>query len=610
MKKYLLLKILVGKVYRKSQGFTLVEVLVAAALFALISVSVYQAYGTLLSLTQAAKVKITATSLVNEQMELIRNLPYSDVGVAGSIPNGVLQHVEVVTRDDIQFTRTLTIRNIDDPFDGTIGGTPNDLSPADYKSVDIDITCALCNNFPTMSVSSRVAPKNLETASTNGALFVRVYDANGQPVPGALVHIENRQISPQITIDDVTANDGVLAVVDAPPGANAYEITVTKSGYTTDRTYATSTGNPNPTKPHATVLIQQVTQISFVIDLLSTINVATLTETCVPVASTPFSIRGSKLVGISPDIYKYDQNFLTNSNGERSITGIEWDTYSIAIDDDGAYYLQGVNPLLPVSVLPGATQNINLILAPKDPSSLLVTVKDSVTLLPVSGAEVVLSKSGFSQTAYTGRGYLSQTDWSGGAGQSDFIDAKMYLSSDGNIDTLNPVGEAQLNNIFGSYVPFGELVSSTFDSGTTSNFSEILWNPTSQPPATGAPSVRLSFASASTNTASTTWNFLGPDGTASTFYDVSNTNIHTAHNGNRYFKYKLLLDTASTTFTPNVSDISVTFTSECVPAGQVLFSNLANDSYTITVNKSGYTSHQSPITVSNGWQQYEVILLP
>ena len=70
-----------------------------------------------------------------------------------------------------------------------------------------------------------------------------------------------------IVIDDVTNINGMLQVVDAPPGVNAYEIIVSKDGFTTDQTYTPgAAGNPNPTKPHATVAIQQLTQISFVID--------------------------------------------------------------------------------------------------------------------------------------------------------------------------------------------------------------------------------------------------------------------------------------------------------------------------------------------------------
>ena len=597
------------KIKKQSTGFTLLEVLIGAALFAMIGVAVYQGYTTLITLVSASRVKIAATDLINEELELVRNLQYKDVGEVNGIPAGVIPSSQTLVRDGITFTVNITVRNIDDPFDGKIGGSPNDLSPADYKLVQVDVDCATCKNFQTMSVSTRVSPKNLETASTNGALFVKAIDANGHPISGAQVHIENNKLSPRVVIDDVTGTDGTLQVVDAPPANLSYEITVTKSGYTTDKTYATSTSNPNPVKPHATVLVQQVTQISFVIDQVSTVNVSTISDTCSPIGGTQFTMSGTRLLGSSPDVYKYNQTFTTDATGRKTISNVEWDNYAITLGNNGTY-LQGVNPLLPVSVLPGAVQNINLILTSQAPQHLLVTVKDSTTSLPVSGATVTLSKSGFNQTAQTGRGYLHQTDWSGGSGQINFTNSTQFFTSDGHIDVSNPTGEIKLNNVFGAYETDGNLTSSTFDAGTTSNFNEITFAPTNQPQATGASNIRFLFASATTTNPSGGWNFLGPDGTNGTYYGAANENINSVHNGDRYFRYKVFLNTASTTFTPNVSDVAVTFTSECIPPGQVLFSGLSSGTYSITVDKTGYSQIVGQVPISSNWQQIEVILQP
>ena len=213
------------------KGFTLIESLVGVAVFMIIAVSVYQAYAATINAVRVSRLKITATALANEQFEIIRNLPYTDVGVVGSIPNGQVPHLQNLVRDNTEFVVETTIRNIDDPFDGTIGGSPNDLSPADYKLAELEISCPACRNFTTLHFTTQVGPRNLETASTNGALFVQVFDASGQPVSGADVHIVNNQAVPAIVIDDTTNNDGLLQIVDAPPGVEAYEITISKSGY-------------------------------------------------------------------------------------------------------------------------------------------------------------------------------------------------------------------------------------------------------------------------------------------------------------------------------------------------------------------------------------------
>lgn len=590
------------------RGFTLIESLVGVAVFMIIAVSVYQAYAATMNAVRASRLKITATALANEQFEIIRNLPYNDVGVAGSIPNGKVPHIQNLVRDNTTFIVETTIRNIDDPFDGTIGGSPNDLSPADYRLAELEISCPSCRNFSPLFFTTHIGPRALESASTNGSIFVRAFDAVGQAVAGANVHIENNQAVPPIVIDDTTNNDGFLQIVDAPLGVEAYEIIVSKSGYSTDQTYQIGApGNPNPTKPHATVTLQQLTQISFAIDRTSTLDVSSVTNICAPVPSIDFSLSGSKLIGTSPDILKYSAIHITDGAGRKTIPGLEWDTYNFNLIN-AAYDLTGTIPLLPLVLNPNANQDFKLIVAPKNPRSVLVTVKDASTQLPLSDAIVRFEGSGYDTTLITNRGFIRQTDWSGGSGQGDFLDATKYFDSDGNIDIADPAGEIKLWKQFGlEYMPQGYLISSTFDTGSAGNFHQILWQPQDQPPDTGSDSVRFQVA---TNNNKTTWNFLGPDGTASTYYTLTDQNINPLHNGNRYLRYKTFLQTASTTWTPTISDISFTFTSSCVPPGQVFFTGLGTGTYTLTVSKQGFQPFTDTVAISSAWQQREVILSP
>lgn len=588
-------------------GFTLVEVLVSVAVFAYISVSIYQGYVKVMEVVRVSRVKVASAALANEQLEIIRNLPYADVGISGGLPAGKVIQNQTLTRDGVSFDVKATIRNIDDPFDGTIGGTPNDTSPADYKLIEVEISCPTCKNFQPVSFTSYVAPKGLETTSTNGALFVRVFNAVGQPVSGANVHIENNQASPPIVIDDTTNNDGVLQIVDAPPGVEAYEITVSKPGYSQEKTYLTGApGNPNPVKPHATVGVQQVTQTSFSIDLTSTLNIASVSETCTPVGDIDFSLEGLKLIGTAPDVLKYNVNHITNGAGNKTIPALEWGTYN-ALLTDASYDLIGSTPLLPLTLNPSTNQDFKLIVASKDPRSLLVTVKDASTQLPLSGTSVTLEKTGYNNTLTTGRGFLRQTDWSGGAGQDNFMDPTRYYGSTVSLDVANPAGEIRLAKIFNDYLPTGNLISSTFDTGSASNFHQILWQPQNQPPDTGPDSVKFQVAS---NNDQATWNFLGPDGTSNTFYTLADMNINSVHNGDRYMRYNAFLETANTAWTPNVSDVSFTFTSACVPPGQVTFTGLDAGDYTLTVSKTGYQLFSNTVSVASPWQQYEVVLSP
>ncbi|MEK9177546.1 MAG: carboxypeptidase regulatory-like domain-containing protein [Patescibacteria group bacterium] len=592
------------------RGFTLVEVLVGAAVFVVIAIAAYNAYVSLFQLIELNQYKVLAINLANERFEIARNMPYAIVGVQGSIPNGSIPRTQALTRGGTTFMVTTTVRNIDLPFDGTIGGTPNDLSPADNKLVQVEISCSTCRGMQPIILVGQISPKNLETASTNGALFIQVFDANGQPVQDASVHIVNVATTTTIVIDDVTDANGMLQLVDIPPQGNAYRITVSKSGYSTDRTYPIGgSGNPNPSKPDATVLLQQVTQISFAIDKLSSIHFSTVTPTCETVSNFGFNIAGSKQIGAN--VPKYNLDTSTNSSGKLDINSMEWDSYVIS-PIDATRYLSGINPLNPVAVNPDGSQNIQLIAVPKNPSGLIATIKDYSTLLPLSGATSKLAKDGggFEETLLTGQGYISQTDWSLGPGQESFSNQSKYFSDDGNMDTSLTSGQIKLRNAFGEYNPSGILESSTFDTGSASNFFSLVWSPIDQPILAGVNSARFQFATNATITPTTTWAFKGPDGNDTSYYLSSNSSLSSTHNGDKYARYRVYLSTQTATVTPSISDIAFTYTSDCVPPGQVIFTGLSAGNYTLEVSKAGYSTYTISVEIGTSWQESQILLSP
>lgn len=591
---------------KNNNGVTLIETLVAVAFIVAFSIAIFNVYSKILETTSVLSKRQIAAALANEQFEIIRNMPYENIGTVGGIPSGTLLQSQTLTRDNINFDVFITIRNIDDPFDGTLGGMPNDLSPADNKLVAIEINCSNCKNFIPVEYTTHIAPKNLETASTNGVLVIRVYDANGLPVPDALIEIDNTELSPEIHIDDFSGVDGTLNIVDAPPSIDSYKIKVSKDGYSSEETYPIGDlQNPNPTKPNQTVIVQQITQVSFFIDKVSTIKANTIFEDCTTAQNIDFQINGSKIIGTLPDVLKYDSYFTTDSFGDKNISNLEWDTYNINLTDS-SYDLIGTNPLLTLGLVPDSSQDLDLIVAPKDPARILVVIRDQSTGLPLTDVSVRLEgPSGYDNTLITGRGSLTQTDWSDGAGQELVGSYSKYMNIGGRIDTNSVPGSIKIEDVFGSYIEGGWLESSTFDTNSISNFHQILWSPNSQPLLTGVDSVKIQVAA---NNDGITWNFSGPDGTDGTYYTVSNTNINSSISGNRYFRYKIYLNTEDSLYTPNVSDISFTFTTECTPPGQVSFSGLTYGEYTITVTKSGYQDYIQSINLSEDWQKEEIAI--
>ncbi len=599
---------------KTKSGFTLVETLVGVFIFLIISTSLYQAYLNILHLTQAARLKGLAAMVANQQLEIAHNLPYDSIGILNGLPSGLIPRNQTITASGIDFQITTTVRSVDDPFDGVIGGTPNDLSPADSKLVEVLVGCDTCRNFVPFEVTTTIAPKNLETASGNGALFVRVFDANGVSVSGADVHLLNSQANPDIVIDETTNNDGELQLVDVPPGNFAYEINVSKTGYSSAQTYLIDPNtNPNPLPPHATVAVGQVTQISFVIDQVSQFDVKSMTNLCSAIPSLTANLKGAKMIGTSPTVLKYDQNFTTNSSGEKTIANLEWDSYTVT-PSSASYDLAGTMPLLPITLPPGATQNISLVMAVKNPKALLVIVKDGVTGLPLASANVTLTlaSAGFDESLITDRGFWRQTDWSGGPGQAEFTNLTKFFAVDSanNIDYSIQAGEAKLRYFSGAFVPSGWIESSIFDTGgSQATYYNLSWSPADQPVTAGVDSVKFQIATA--NATTSPFVYLGPDGTAGTYYTLADTNIHSANNNKRYVRYKLFLTTADTAVTPSVSDISITFGSECLPFGQVFFNGLATGTYALNVTKTGYQPYSNDnLQITTDWQTVEVTLIP
>lgn len=568
----------------------------------------YQAYFNLTNLVASSNAKVAATAVISEQIEIIRNLKYADVGLVGGIPPGVIIQHQTLARNGKNFTVDTTVRVVDDPFDGTIGGSPNDFAPADYKIVQLTISCTSCKYFHTFNTTTTVAPPDLETSSGNGALFIQVFDGNGHDIPQASVHVANALLVPAISFDDVTDSTGWLRLVDVPPALESYQVTVTKPGYSSDKTYpAGDPANPNPTKLHATVVAGTVTQQSFAIDLLSELDIAALDKNCHAVPAVALQLTGSKLIGTSPSIYKFNQAFTTDNAGLLTLPAIEWDTYALGLNDP-SLYLAGSLPSQPFAVGPGTQQSLSVITTPKTPTGLLIEVRDATNQLPIAHAIVNVTDGGYNNTLDTGEGYWQQSDWSGGSGQETIGDPTQYFSQDGNIDTANPPGDLTLLKNGLNYANAGSLTSSSFDNSTSTNFYHLTVRPSNQPPTVGPNPIKVQIAS---NDDNQTWSFVGPDGTSNTYYTPADHTLNAIHSNNRYIRYKVDLSTADPQVAPNVSDIALSFADACTPSGQVYFNDVPPSSlYTVTITATGYQTYTGPLTVNPGWQEQIITLSP
>lgn len=375
------------------KGITLIEVIVCVAIFATLSLSIYGVFTAIINGIIYYREKTTISSLADQYLEIVRNLPYSQIGTIEGNPHGVLADMPNAINSTINGTSYqvyYAVSYVDDPADGTIlAGT--DPAPDDYKQIKLyikNVRTGLTNSFLT-----NVAPKGLEGLESGGALYIKVFNAVGQPVPGATIHIINTSISPNVDLTRIADANGNWIEVSLPDSANSYNITVTKTGYSTDKTYPITSQNPNPAKPDATISNGQVTGISFSIDLLSNLVFNTLNQICAPVAEVGLEVRGSKLIGTPPDVLKFDNFYTSDSNGQVPLNNIEWDTYTPGLTQPSSYMIYGSSPIQLASILPGTNQSFSFILGPKTTNSLLTIVKDSSSGNPIRGAQVDLQTS-------------------------------------------------------------------------------------------------------------------------------------------------------------------------------------------------------------------------
>jgi prepilin-type N-terminal cleavage/methylation domain-containing protein len=263
-----------------SAGFTLIEVLVSLFIILILMIGLYGLYILSLRITADNKMYVEAISLANQKMERIKNMPYRDVGVIGGVPSGTIPQTETVTRNGMTFTVDTYIKYYDDPFDGQAGSTTPDTIINDYKIVTVIIGWQSKYGHKEVPVFSKIIPRTEETTEGLGLLKIYVKDKDLGVVSSADVHIVNNAVSPIIDVHELTDSDGILYYPAPTSTPNTYQITVTKSGYGTDRSHNPST---SLTPYHLTLLNEgDKTEELFSISPLATLQIRTVTDSALP----------------------------------------------------------------------------------------------------------------------------------------------------------------------------------------------------------------------------------------------------------------------------------------------------------------------------------------
>jgi hypothetical protein len=389
---------------KEQKGTSLLDVVFGTALLLIVFVGLYGAFQLTLELVQSSKSKTGALALAQERVEFIRSLDYDDIGTVGGIPQGTLVEEEEETLNNITYTRRTFIQYVDAPQDGMGGSDTNGIT-ADYKTVRVNMEWLFREETRTFSLVTSIVPQGIESVVGGGILYITALSSLGSPVPSAQINIINNTLTPAVSLSTFTNTNGVAQFLGAPAASN-YEVTVSKTNYSSAGTYSVEGENTNPSPGHLTVAEDQTTSSGFAIDVLGSATVRTFeVGTTTPILNITFSIRGDKTVGTDSEndsIYKYSSMFSTGSSGSVVVSNLEWDNYAITINDGVVGYdIAEICTPQPFSLSPGESETVDIYLAANTTHSLLVDVKDSGGNVQ-SGASVRLYRSGYDTTTPTG----------------------------------------------------------------------------------------------------------------------------------------------------------------------------------------------------------------
>ena len=455
-------------------GFTIIELMVTTFIIGTVVTGMFGLFLLSLRGSQTAERRVAAIALANERMEMVRNLPYLDVGTSGGVPSGSILQSEVVTRNSTPYTVTTDIRYIDDPYDGLItdgiegkavvchsppgnpggqatlvigeaalqahlshgdteGPCPGDPDPTgadsvntDYKQVRVSVTWPNQFSASPVLLISQVAPQGLEGGDATGTLDFTALDALGNPVEGATVRLVNQSTNPAIDITSTTNSLGRYVLPGLEESSQTYELSVTKSGFTTEMTYgAPQSLTPVPPSPpavpdpdyvHLTMLAREVTEKTFFIDQAAQLEINTLhqasptpspTATPSPTVapSVAYTLQGTKTIGTdgsSNPVYKVDEDVVTDASGVYTHTGLDWDSYIMTIDGPTTgFVIKETSLVMPFVVNPADSLSVDVTLVDHTASTLHVTIVDQNNA-PVDNATVQLTGNGHDETLGTG----------------------------------------------------------------------------------------------------------------------------------------------------------------------------------------------------------------
>lgn len=373
-----------------SQGVAVIEVLVGISIVTILTLSIYMSLSGAVRNMGDAKQRTGAIALANEKMEVIRHLDYNNIGTLEGIPNGPLDPDEEVLKNGFNYSVETEIRYIDDPFDQLKPADENEID-TDYKQARVKVFWQNSGQAKYVEFFSNFVPNGVETDMGGGTLSINTTDSGGQIVPNVSINVDSVEDAPSVNVNAQTDDQGNIIF----PGtyAQTYRITLSKDGYETAITYPNPPVSPfTPINPDINVTEGGLVSKTFFINksanlIMNAIDIADDSG----IEGIDFSLKGGTQIGFEPDTYLVDNTETTDSSGKVEKNGTGPGIYEITnlaeLGNDRYFYL-GSDATMPIHLAAEESKVANFIFADKTIDSLAVIVKDAITGLPLSGAQV------------------------------------------------------------------------------------------------------------------------------------------------------------------------------------------------------------------------------
>jgi hypothetical protein len=210
-------------------GFTVIELIMTAVILAIISAPISGVLLAAAANSKAARERTASDQFLATKVEALRTIPYTQVGIVGGNPSGLLPAATTATLPNgTGVTITSKVTFVNDPIPTAY------VTNADYKKVVLTVT-RTSDGKELSSVTTYVASASAPPLAGTGWVQIKrtIVDAvTTSPLPGADIDVTGGPSS--VSRGDTADGAGVVlfpALDSASSGTPVYAIDATLTGY-------------------------------------------------------------------------------------------------------------------------------------------------------------------------------------------------------------------------------------------------------------------------------------------------------------------------------------------------------------------------------------------